>query len=86
MTLGVRYKNDHACANFVKYVARGQQEIFLNALSKSNVLASRQMPVLMLEMWSLILYFDSFSKDGRDHIRSNFFNARHLVVSGTGER
>ena len=46
------------------------------------------MPVLMLEMWSLelffITYFDAFAKDGVVHIRTKDFTARHLD-SGTGE-
>ena len=51
-------------------------------------LAFKQIPVLMLEMWSselfLITCFDAFAKDGVVHLRTKVFTARHLD-SGTGE-
>ena len=47
VNLGAGYKNDHACATFVEFIAREQQEILLDALSKS---AFKLMQVLMLEM------------------------------------
>ena len=46
------------------------------------------MPVLMLEMWSsvlfLITYFEAFAKDGVVDIQAKVLTARHLD-SGTGE-
>ena len=84
------YKNNHACATFVSFIAKEQKNCLLNSLSKISlfVFAFKQMPVLMLEMWSselfLITYFDGFAKDGVVHIRSKVFTARHLD-SGTGE-
>ena len=89
VNLGVGYKNNHACATFVSFIAKEQKNCLLNSLSKiSFFLAFKQMPVLMLEMWSselfLITYFDAFSKNGVVHLRIEVFTARHLD-SGTGE-
>jgi hypothetical protein len=35
VNLGVGYKNDHACASFVEFIAREQHDILLANLSKS---------------------------------------------------
>ena len=37
--LGAGYKNDHACATFISFIAKEQQEMLLNSLSKSHFLA-----------------------------------------------
>ena len=82
------YKNNYACAIFVSFIAKELKKCLLISLSKTSFLAFKQMPVLMLEMWSselfLITYFDAFAKDGVVHIRTKIFTARHLD-SGTGE-
>ena len=87
VNLGAGYKNDHACATFVEFIAREQQEILLDALSKSNFFslqadASVDAGNVELELY-LILYFNAFAKDGTVHVCSKFFSARHLS-SGTG--
>ena len=82
------YKNIHACATFVSFIAKEQKNWLLIPCQKLVLLAFKQMPVLMLKMWSseffLITYFYAFAKDGIVHIRINVFTARHLD-SGTGE-
>ena len=35
--LGVGYKNDHACSPFTSFIPRKQQELSVNAISKSKV-------------------------------------------------
>ena len=92
VNLGVGYKNNHACAMFVSFIAKEQKNCLLNFLSNNFFflffLVFKQMPVLVLKIWSselfLINYFDAFAKDGVVHIRTNVFTARHLD-SGTGE-
>ena len=82
------YKNDHACSTFTSYIAREQQEILLNAISKSKFFsiqadASVDAGNVELELF-MILHFDAFSKDGAIHVRNSFFCIRHLS-SSTGE-
>ena len=89
INLGVGYKNNHACATFVSFIAKEQKNCLTNSLPKISCFffGFKQMPVLMLEVWSselfLITYFDAFSKDGVVHIQTKVFTARHLD-SGTG--
>ena len=88
MDLAGGYKNDHACSNFTSYIAREQQEILLNAISKSKFFsiqtdASVDAGNVELELF-MILHFDAFSKDGAIHVRNSFFCIRH-ISSGTGE-
>ena len=72
VNLGVGYKNNHACAAFVSFIAKEQKDCLFNFLLKTLLfLAFKQMPMLMLAMWSseslLITYFDTFAKDGVVH-------------------
>ncbi len=88
VSLGAGYKNDHACATFVQFIAQEQQEVLLDALSKTKFFslqadASVDAGNIELELY-LILYFDALTEDGIVHVRSKFFSARHLG-SGTGE-
>ena len=85
--LGAGYKNDHACATFISFIAKEQQEMLLNSLSKSHFFslqadASVDAGNVELELF-LIIYFDACAKDGIVHMRTKFFSARHLS-SGTG--
>ncbi len=52
--LGPGYKNDQACATFLEFIAREQQEILLTALSSSKVfsLSRGWMGLQMLGMWT----------------------------------
>ena len=50
VNLGVGYKNNRACATFVSFIAKEQKNHLLNSLLKTNFLAFKQMPVLMLDM------------------------------------
>ena len=67
VNLGVGYKNNHACATFVSFIAKEQKNCLLNSLSKIFFfyfffflffffffffLAFKKMPMLMMEMWS----------------------------------
>ena len=80
------YKNNHACATFVSFIAKEQKIVYSIPNQKSVVfLAFKQMPAL--ELWSselfLITYYDAFAKDGAVHIRTKAFIARHFD-SGEG--
>ena len=48
VSLGAGYKNDHACATFVKFIARELQEILSNALSSQKKLVYKLIQVWML--------------------------------------
>ena len=50
MTSGTGYKNDKACATFVEFIAKEQQNLLVSALSRSKFFSFRQMLVLTLAM------------------------------------
>ena len=88
VNLGNGYKTDRACASFIEFIAREQQEILLTKLSGSKFFsfladASTDAGNIEVELF-LILYFDAFASDCKVHVRSKFFASRHLG-SGTGE-
>ena len=77
VSLGAGYKNDHACASFVEFIAREQQEILLAELSRSKFFslqadASTDAGNIELELF-LILYFDAVAQDKKVHVRSQIF-------------
>ena len=87
VSLGTGYKNDHACATFIEFIAKEQQQILTNALSKSNFFSlqaysSVDAGHIELELF-LVSYPDTRSMDGKVHVFNNFFCAQHLK-SGTG--
>ena len=56
--LGAGYKNDHARATFISFIVKEQKKFFLlNSYQSPIFLAFKQMPVLMLETWSLSYLF-----------------------------
>lgn len=85
--LGTGYKNDKACATFVEFIAKEQQELLVSALSRSKFFsfqadASTDTGNVEIEL-CLVVYFDPLSSDGQVHVRNRFFCVRHLS-SGTG--
>ena len=78
--LGECYKNDHACATFVEYIARDLQCQLGESLNKAKFY-SIQMDgstdsANKEEELFLVVYFDPFSTDGSVHILN-----RYLCVS-----
>ena len=67
--LGSEYQNDKACATFIEFIAREQQDILLKALEQSKFLnlqadASFDAGKEEVEMF-LVLHFSPFSTDGK---------------------
>ena len=50
VTSGTGYKNDKACATFVEFIAKEQQNVLVTALSQSKFFSFRQMLGLTLAM------------------------------------
>ena len=85
MEIGSDYKNDHACASFVHFIALGQLKILKNELKKCNFLSSqsdsssdaanKECEFFMLQ------YLDS---NGQLHIQDRFLTVKYLE-SATGE-
>ena len=48
--LGQGFKNDHACATFIEFIAHEQQEQLMAALSRSKFFSLQPMEALMLGM------------------------------------
>ena len=86
--IGGSYRNDHACATFVKFIALDLQQQLKKDISSANffsvqVDASTDSGNIEEELF-LILYFDPRSSDGMVHIRDKFFAVRQLS-RGTGQ-
>ena len=86
--LGSEYQNDKACATFIKFIAREQQDILLKSLQQSkffNLKADASTDAGNEEVKVfLVLHFDPFSTDGKVCVRNTFFDIRHLS-SGTAQ-
>ena len=79
--LGQGYKNDQACATFVEYTAREQQEILVRVLTSAKFInlqadGSTDAGKMENELF-LTLYFDPFAKDGKVQVRNRFLSVRH---------
>ena len=86
--LGQGYKNDQACATFVDYIAKEQQEILVRALTSAKFFSlqadgSMDAGNVENELY-LALYFDPRAKDGKVHVRNRFLSVRH-PKHGTAE-
>ena len=86
--LGPGYKNDHACATFIEYIALEFKQQLLASLNNSKffsvqVDASTDSGNVEDELF-LVLYFDPHGADGKVHVRDRFFTVRQLN-SGTGQ-
>ena len=86
--IGGSYRNDHACATFVKFIALDLQQQLKKDISSANffsvqVDASTDSGNIEEELF-LILYFDPRSSDGMVNIRDKFFAVRQLS-RGTGQ-
>ena len=84
--LGSSYRNDHACATIIEYIARDFQQQLVTSLNQSKFFSlqadsSTDTGNTENELF-LVLYFDPHSTDGKVHVRDRFFTVRHLG-SGT---
>ena len=78
--LGTGYKNDKACANFVRYIAEDQKVQLVNALSKAKFFSiqmdgSTDSANIEEEVF-LVIYLDTHSKDGRIIVCDKFLAIR----------
>ena len=76
--LGQGYKNDQACATFVEYIAREQQESLTCALNSGKFISlqaygSTGAGNIENELF-LAPYFDPYAKDGKVHICNKFLS------------
>ena len=79
--LGQGYKNDLACATFVDYIAKEQQEILVRAPTSAKFFSlqadgSMDAGNVENELY-LALYFDPYAKDGKVHVCNRFLSVRH---------
>lgn len=74
VNLGIGYKNDHACATFVKYIAEEQQQNLLETLSGVKFFSiqadsSTDAGNVEDELFA-VQYFDPKMDDGQVHVRN----------------
>ena len=74
--LGECYKNDHACATFVEYIARVLQCQLGESLQKANFYSiqmdgSTDSGNIEEELF-LVVYFDPFGTDGTVHVHNRY--------------
>ena len=74
--LGFSYRNDHACANFISYIARDLREQLENHLKNAKfysiqVDGSTDCANIEEEMF-LAVYFDPKNSDGCVHVRNSY--------------
>ena len=84
--LGPGYRNDHACATFIEYIARDFQQQLVAALNQCKFFSlqadsSTDTGNTENELF-LVLYFDPHSADGKVYVRDRYFAVRELG-SGT---
>ena len=82
--LGQGYKNDQSCAEFVKFIAHGQQKQLTTALSHSKFFSlqadgSTDAGNIEEELFR-VLFFDPYSKDEKVHVRDFFFTVRYTLA------
>ena len=75
--LGPGYRNDHACATFIEYIARDFQQQLVAALNQCKFFSlqaysSTDVGNTENELF-LVLYFDLHSADSKVHVRDRFF-------------
>ena len=80
--LGQGYKNDHACATFIKHIAEEQQQVLITNLSSIKFLfvqvgGSTDSGNVDDELFT-VQYFDSKIDDGTVHVRNQFLTVRQL--------
>lgn len=86
--IGGSYRNNHACATFVKFIALDLQQQLKRDISNSKFFSiqldtSTDCGNTEEELF-LVLYFDAHSPDGMVHVRNKFFAVWHLN-RGTGQ-
>ena len=89
INLGGCYKNEHACATFVEYIAQDLQGQLGESLHKAKFYSiqmdgSTDSGNIEEELF-LVVYFDPFSADGSVHVRNRYFCVRQpKSVCATG--
>ena len=82
--LGSGYRNDYACATFIKYIARDFQQQPLNQCKFFSLQADSSTDTGNAEHeLFLVLYFDPHSTDGKVHVRDRFFSRSGTFGSGS---
>ena len=76
INLGESYKNDHACAIFVEYIAQDLRGLLGESLHKAKFYSiqmdgSTDSGNVEEELF-LVVYFDPFSSDGSIHVRNRY--------------
>ena len=66
--IGPAYKNYHACATFVEFIARERQEQLIATLSQRKFFSLQADAGNIEDELVLVLHFDPFSSDGRVHV------------------
>ena len=77
VNLGTGYKNNQACAQFVEFIAKVEQQKLVEVLSKGHFFSLQadggtDSATIEEELY-LCLYFDSNGIDGKVHVRDVFF-------------
>ena len=80
--MGARYKNDDACATFIQYIAKEQQQHLLETLSKVKFFSiqadgSTYTGNVEDELYT-VQYFDAKMSDGQVHVCNKFFTVRQV--------
>ena len=80
VNLGAGYKNNQACAQFVEFIAKVEQQNLAEVLSKAHFVSlqadgNTDCATNEEELY-LCLFFDSNTVDGRVHVRDLFFSVR----------
>ena len=80
VNLGAGYKNNQACAQFIEYIAKVEQQNLADILSKAHLFSlqadgSTDCATIEEELY-LCLFFDSNAVDGRVHVRDLFLAVR----------
>ena len=80
VNLGTGYKNEKACATFVDFIALEQQHAIVNSLARAKFFSlqlDRSTDVGNVEDEVFLTVFcDTYSADGRVHVRNEFLTVR----------
>jgi len=86
--VGGSYRNDHACATFIEYIATDLRKQLREAINKAKFFSiqidSRTDYGNVDEELFIVLYFDGLLTNGKVVIRDKFFAVQHLR-RGTGQ-
>ena len=82
--LGTPYKNKQACATFVEYIAKEQQQVLARALSAAKFYSFQCDGTTYCENAEdeliLAAYFDGHADDKKVHLRNPFFTSSSLLA------